>query len=224
MTAKFERDGLNLTSQLLRYVRDVTVHERPALVELRERTAARPDARMMIAPEQGQALGLFVRLTGARSVVEVGSFTGYSAAWLADAVGEGGRVIACDVDAELLALAQENWKAAGVADRVEARLGPAAQTLEGLLKEGWGKRVDLMFIDADKESYPTYFEQALSLVRPGGVILFDNMLWSGRVADPSDTSATTQAIRDTNALVGRDPRVFAAMLPIGDGVLAAWVR
>ncbi len=224
MTAKFERDGLNLTSQLLQYVRDVTVHERPALVELRERTAERPDARMMIAPEQGQALGLFVRLIGARSVVEVGSFTGYSATWLADAVGEGGRVIACDVDAELLALAQESWEAAGVADRVEARLGPAAQTLAGLLEEGWGKRVDLMFIDADKASYPLYFEQALSLVRPGGVILFDNMLWSGKVADPSDTSPTTQAIRDTNALVGSDPRVFAAMLPIGDGVLAAWVR
>jgi caffeoyl-CoA O-methyltransferase len=170
---------------------------------------------MQIAPEQGAFLTLLARAVGAREAVEVGTFTGYSALCLARGLAEGGRLLCCDVSEEWTSIGRRFWEKAGVAHKIDLRLGPAAETLRALPAE---ERFDLAFIDADKPGYPVYYEEILRRLRPGGLILADNVLWFGRVADPSATDEQTAAIRRFNELVARDPRVECVMLPISDGL------
>lgn len=170
---------------------------------------------MQIAPEQGAFLTLLARAIGARRAVEVGTFTGYSALCIARGLAPGGRLLCCDVSEEWTAIARRFWEKAGVADRIELRLGPAAETLAALPAE---PVFDLAFIDADKGGYPVYYEAILPRLRPGGLILVDNVLWFGRVADPAADDEATGQIRAFNAKVAADPRVETVMLPIGDGL------
>lgn len=222
MTAKFTRDGLNLTRHLLDFITEVSVKESDAQRAIREATAPLPMARMMISPVQGQVMGLLARLVRPRRVVEVGSFTGYSAAWMVDALEPGGTLVACDLSLEYLELARQNWAAAGIADRIEVRQGPAADSLQALLDEGWGQSVDLIFVDADKTGYARYYELGLELLRPGGLMLFDNVLWSGAVADPSVDDPSTEALRQISRIARDDASVHSALLSVGDGLLAVF--
>jgi predicted O-methyltransferase YrrM len=203
--------------EIERYVREQTLRETEEQLRLRRETAALPDSRMLLAPEVGGLLALLVRLIGARRVLELGTFTGYSALAMALALPEGGRLLACDVSEEWTAIARRHWKAAGVADRIELKLAPAAETLAALARDGGAGTFDLAFVDADKASYPAYYEACLSLLRAGGVLVFDNTLWGGAVADESVTDADTVAIRTLNRRIRGDLRVDACLLAIGDG-------
>lgn len=163
-------------------------------------------------------MGFLARLTGAKWAIEVGTFTGYSALSVVQAMGSDGRLIACDVSPEWTSMARQAWESAGIASQIDLRLAPAVETLDGLLKEGRNDSFDMAFIDADKENYPIYYDRLMQLVRPGGLILADNVLWDGAVADPENQSASTKAIRAFNALVHRDERVDMSLVPIGDGL------
>jgi predicted O-methyltransferase YrrM len=209
---------LNLDSALYQYLLDVSLRETPLLKRLREETAQLDNAQWQIAPEQGQFMALLVQLTGARRIVEVGTFTGYSAICMAQAMPEDGRLICCDIPGAYNATAERYWREAGLVERIEQRLAPALETLSALEGEGLVGQVDLIFIDADKANYPAYFEQALRLVRPGGLILFDNTLWSGRVLEFNPESADTRAIQALNLALPDDPRIELSLLPLGDGL------
>lgn len=176
---------------------------------------------MQISPEQGQLMALLTKLTGAQRVLEIGTFTGYSTLVVALAMPAHGRIITCDVDADNTAIAMRHWQAAGVADKIELKLAPALQTIESLLAGGAAASFDLAFIDADKESYPAYYEHCMSLVRAGGLILLDNMLWNGSVADPRNSRASTRAIRAVTKTIKNDARVDCVLVPIGDGLMIA---
>lgn len=178
-------------------------------------------SRMQIAPEQGTFMTLLTKLVDARFAVEVGTFTGYSSLCIARGLAPGGRLLCCDVSEEWTAIARKHWKAAGVDDRIELRIGPAADTLRSLPAE---PPIDLAFIDADKTGYRTYYDEIVERLRPGGVVLLDNVLWSGNVIDPSDTSDSTEAIRALNDHVAQDDRVEAVLLPIADGLTIARKR
>jgi len=209
---------LNLDSALYQYLLDVSLRETPLLKRLREETAQLSMARWQIAPEQGQFMALLVQLTGARRIVEVGTFTGYSAICMAEAMPENGRLICCDIPGEYNATAERYWREAGLSGRIEQRLAPALQTLAELEAEGLAGSIDLLFIDADKANYPAYLEHALRLVRQGGLILFDNTLWSGRVLEANPESADTLAIQALNLALRDDPRIDLSLLPLGDGL------
>ena len=209
---------LNLDTALYQYLLDVSLRETPLLKRLREETAQLSMARWQIAPEQGQFMALLVQLTGARRIVEVGTFTGYSAICMAQAMPEDGRLICCDVPGDYNATAERYWREAGLSARIELRLAPALQTLAELESEGLAGSVDLLFIDADKANYPAYLEHALRLVRQGGLILFDNTLWSGRVLEESPESADTRAIQALNLALRDDSRIDLSLLPLGDGL------
>ena len=213
--------SIGLSDPLYAWLLSNTVHEAEPLRRLREETAALEDAGMQIAPEQGQLMALLVKGIGARRTLEIGTFTGYSALAVALAMPDDGRVIACDVDADFTAIAQRYWQAAGVAHKIELKLAPALDTVGRLLADGAAGTFDIAFIDADKENYAAYYEHCLSLVRRGGLILLDNMLWNGWVADPSDTKASTEAIRAVTKLVHADTRVDSVLVPIGDGLTIA---
>jgi len=191
---------------------------------LREETAPLARAGMQIAPEQGQLMGLLVELTGARRIVEVGTFTGYSALCMAEAMPADGELICCDLSEEWTGIARRFWREAGVEDRIDLRLAPALETLDGLLAEGWEGRFDMAFVDADKSNYGHYFERCLRLLRPGGLMLLDNTLWGGKVADPEQQDADTLAIRALNDRLVEDARVNLSLLPIGDGLTLARKR
>jgi predicted O-methyltransferase YrrM len=216
--------SIGLDETLHEYLLSVGVREPEVLKRLRQETGGMPNANMQIAPEEGAFLAMLVRLLGARRVLEVGTFTGYSSTAMALALPHDGRIVCCDLSREWTDVARRYWTDAGIADRVDLRLGPAAETLEGLLASGEAGSFDLAFIDADKESYAAYYEAAVRLVRSGGVILIDNVLWSGRVADPAVDDADTVAIRDLNARITDDERVDVAMLPLADGLTLARVR
>ncbi len=186
--------------------------------ELREETAALPNHNMQIAPEQGQFMAFLVKLLGARRALEVGVFTGYSSLAVALALPEDGRVAACDVSEEFTAVARKYWQKAGVAHKIRLHLAPAAQTLARFLDEGRAGQYDFAFIDADKPNYDTYYEQCLQLIRPGGLIAIDNVLWDGKAADTAVTDPDTQAIRALNQKLRRDERVDLSLVPIGDGL------
>jgi caffeoyl-CoA O-methyltransferase len=213
-----------LTDRLYDYLLANSLREPEVLARLREETAALPAAAMQTAPEQGQFMALLVTLIGARRTLEVGTFTGYSALCVALALPAEGRVIACDVSETYTAIARRYWAEAGVADKIELRLAPAVETLDALLAEGMAGAFDFMFIDADKENYDAYYERGLALVRPGGLMAVDNVLWSGAVADDARQDAETRAIRALNAKVHRDERVAISLLPIGDGLTLARKR
>lgn len=209
---------LPLTDELRSYLLEVGVREPPILAQLREETGQLEAGRMQICPEQGALMGMLVQLMGASRVLEVGTFTGYSALRLALSVPEGGQVVCCDRSKEWTDIARRYWAAAGVEQRVQLRLGPALQALDALLEEGQQGSFDLSFVDADKESYLAYHERCLQLVRPGGALLYDNVLWGGSVADPDDDRPSTRALRELNAHLATDPRIDVVMIPIGDGL------
>jgi caffeoyl-CoA O-methyltransferase len=215
---------LNLDAQLRQYLLDVSLREPDVLRELRDETARLEWARMQISPEQGQFMYFLARLMGAKRTLEVGTFTGYSAISVARALPIGGKVVAMDVDEETAAIARKYFEKAGVEDRVELRIGPALETLEMLLKANEAGSFDMAFIDADKQNYLAYFERCLALLRPGGLIMVDNVLWSGAVADPKETDASTVALREFNKTLHSDDRVDVSMLPVGDGLTLARKR
>ncbi len=214
--------SIGLSEELHAYLMRVGVREPKVLTDLRADTADHPQAQMQIAPEEGALLAMLVRLVGAERILEIGTFTGYSSTAMALALPPGGRITCCDISAEFTARARQAWSDAAVEDRVELRIGPAVDSLAAL--EAEGASFDMAFIDADKAGYPDYYEACLRLVRPGGLICIDNVLWSGRVADGTDTDASTETIRAVNAAIADDPRVDVAMLPVADGVTLARVR
>lgn len=209
--------SLQLDDALYQYLLDVSLRESPLLARLRAETAQLSEARWQIAPEQGQFMALLVRLVGARRIVEVGTFTGYSAICLADAMGPQGQLICCDLPGDYNATARRYFAEAGLAERIQWRLGSALDSLTALEGEGQGD-FDLIFVDADKANYPAYLEQALRLLRQGGLLLFDNTLWSGRVLQPQPDSADTRAIQALNRALKDDARVELSLLPLGDGL------
>jgi predicted O-methyltransferase YrrM len=210
-----------LTDELHEYLLGVSLREPDVLRELREETARLERSEMQIGPEQGQLMALLVEMIGARRTLEIGTFTGYSALAVALALPSDGRVIACDVSEEWTSVGRRYWKKAGVAEKIDLRLGPALETLGGLLANGQRDQFDFAFIDADKASYDAYYELCLQLVRPGGLIAVDNVLWSGKVADAAATDADTEAIRRLNAKLATDERITLSLVPIGDGLTLA---
>jgi predicted O-methyltransferase YrrM len=215
---------LDLTDKLYDYLLSASLREPDILRRLREETASQEMARMQIAPEQGQFMAMLLRLIGARRTLEIGVFTGYSALCAALALPEEGRIVACDVSEEWTAIAQRYWREAGVEDKIDLHLAPAVETLAQLMESGQRESFDFAFIDADKENYDTYYEYALRLVRPGGLIAIDNVLWGGSVADESDQEPSTRAIRELNAKLHTDDRIELSLVPIGDGLTLAWKR
>ncbi|MFE2426125.1 O-methyltransferase [Streptomyces sp. NPDC059373] len=218
------RDQIDLTPALLDYLRETSLREDQVLRELREDTAALPDRIMQILPEEAQLLALLVRLTGARDILEIGTFTGYSSLCMARALPPGGHLVTCDISEEWTTTAQLAWKRADIADRIDLRLGDATATLDTLLTERGPGSFDFVFIDADKAHYPQYYEQSLALTRPGGLIVLDNTLWSGRVVDPAVRDADTRGVRTVNRNLLDDQRVDLSMLPMADGVTLARKR
>lgn len=206
------------------YLAGVITRETPLQQRLRRETSALPNAGMQIGADQGALLALLIRLTGARQALEIGTFTGYSALAIAAALPSDGRLLCCDVSEEWTRVARRYWDEAGLADRIELRLGPAAETLRWVEEERGPGCFDFAFIDADKPSYDSYYESCLRLVRPGGLLVLDNMLWGGAVADASNQEENTRAIRALNLKIRDDPRVDSCLLTVGDGVLLARPR
>ncbi|UNU26558.1 class I SAM-dependent methyltransferase [Microcoleus vaginatus] len=215
---------LGLEHQLYDYLLSISLREPDILASLREETAKHPMGMMQIAPEQGQFMELMVQLMGATKTLEIGVFTGYSSLCVALALPPNGQIIACDVSEEYTAIARRYWEAAGVANKISLQLGPAINTLDKLIAEGQAGTFDFAFIDADKENYEAYFERSLQLVRNGGLIVIDNVLWSGRVADPQVQDESTLAIRSFNDKLRNDPRVTLSVVPIADGLTLALKR
>lgn len=214
MASKYTR----LDDALYDYVLQMSLRESQVLSELRAETAALPLAVMQIAPEQGQFMALLVKLMGARRAIEVGVYTGYSALIVAEALPDDGLLVACDIDAETTAIAQRYWQDGGVTHKIDLRLAPAAQTLNSLLEEGQAGSFDFAFIDADKSSYHEYYELCLRLLRPGGLIVVDNVLWGGAVLEAWASDNDTRAIQQFNKQISRDERVDLSLLPIADGL------
>jgi predicted O-methyltransferase YrrM len=212
-----------MTEALESYMRAVGVREPAVLAALREETAGMEGAGMQTSPEQGQFLHLLVKLTGARRVLEIGTFTGYSSLWMALAVPDDGSVVCCDVSETYTAVARRYWEQAGVAARMTLKIAPAEETLVALQAEGV-EPFDMAFIDADKQGYAEYYEAALSMLRPGGLVVVDNVLWHGSVADETNTEDSTLAIRRFNNMVAKDERVEVVLIPIGDGLTLARKR
>lgn len=216
--------SIQLDDGLYTYLLSVSLREPDVLRQLREETANHPYGGMQIAPEQGQFMALLVELIGAQRVLEIGVFTGYSSTCMALALPPDGRLMALDLSAEYTGIARRYWQLAGVADKIELRLGPALASLDRLIEDGAGDSFDLAFIDADKGHYAAYYERSLRLLRPGGLLLIDNVLWGGKVADPSVKDNDTQAIRDLNRKIYTDERVTAVLLPVADGLTLARKR
>jgi len=216
--------NIELTQTLDDYIVGVSLRESDVQRRLREETARLPMAGMQIAPDQGQLMALLARLVGARRCLEIGTFTGYSALAVALALPADGRIIACDVNPETTAVARRYWREAGVADKIELKLAPALATLDALLAERQEGRFDFAFIDADKGNYDAYYEASLKLVRSGGLIAIDNVLWSGAVADPAKNDPDTAALKALNRNLHDDQRIDLSMLPLGDGLTLARLR
>ncbi|MGA9423281.1 MAG: class I SAM-dependent methyltransferase [Rhodanobacteraceae bacterium] len=214
---------LNLDDTLYQYLIDHSLREHPQQAALREATRSHPGARMQISPEQGQFMALLVKLIGARKAIEVGVFTGYSALSVALALPDDGRILACDISDEYTRVGKPFWERAGVAHKIDLQLAPAVKTLDARLAAGEAGRYDFAFIDADKTGYDTYYERCLRLLRSGGLIAIDNVLWSGDVARPSEDD-DTRALQTLNEKLHRDERIDLAMLPIGDGLTLARKR
>jgi predicted O-methyltransferase YrrM len=209
------------TPELADYLFAVTNREPEALRHQRGDTDRHPDAGMQSSAEQGQLLHLLARLVGAKKTLEIGVFLGYSSTWVALALPPGGKVIACDLSEEYTARARQTWRAAGVEDRIDLRLGPALNTLDRLIAEGAAGSFDMAFIDADKANYSNYYDCAFELVRRGGLIAIDNVFWDGKPIDPAATDVDTEAIRALNLKIHADSRVAISMIPLGDGLTLA---
>jgi|SRR5208283_2212344 len=210
-----------LTDVVLAYVRDVTLREPEALRKLRESTESHPRASLQVSPEQGQFLHLLARATAARRALEIGVFLGYSSSWIALGLAPGGKLVACDVNEEYARIAQRTWRDAGVEDAIELRLAPALDSLDAMLAAGQAGTFDFVFIDADKGSYIQYYERALRLLRHGGLIAADNVLFHGTVADPENRDPDTVAIREFNRHLHADARVALTIATMGDGLAVA---
>jgi predicted O-methyltransferase YrrM len=210
-----------LTEAVDRYLGTVVVHETPVQKRLREETSSLPEAAMQIGADQGVFLAFLARLVGARRAIEVGTFTGYSALAVASALPSDGRLVCCDISEKWTSMARRYWAEAGVAGRIELRLAPARETLAALRKRDGPGSYDFAFIDADKTGYDAYYEACLELIRAGGLIAIDNVLWSGTVADPKDIRPDTVALRAITAKIRDDPRVDACLVSLGDGVMLA---
>lgn len=206
------------------YVDANWLREPPLRRRLREETATLPRAGMQISAHQGQQITLLARAIGARRAVEVGTFTGYSSLCIAEALPADGKLWCCDVSPEWTKVARRYWKEANVESRIELTIGPALGTLDWLLAQGLTGQLDLAFIDANKDDYDAYYERCLKLVRPGGLVLIDNVLWGGSVADPAEVDRDTQALRALNAKLVADRRVDLALLAVGDGMTCALKR
>ena len=207
-----------------RYLLTTSIREPEVARRLREETQQLENAQMQIGPDQGQFMQLLVQVLRAQKTLEVGVFTGYSALWVALGLPDNGQIIACDISEEYTAVGKRYWKQAGVDQKIDLRLGPALETLEGLLKTGQAGTFDFAFIDADKSNYENYYERALLLLRGGGLIAIDNTIWSGKVADASAQDADTLAIRRLNEKLLHDERVALSMLTVGDGLTLAMKR
>lgn len=216
--------SIRMDDALHDYLLHVSLREPPLWARLREETAQLSMARMQIAPEQGQFMALLTRLLNVRRALEVGVFTGYSSLCVAAAMAPDGQLIACDTSAEWTSVARRYWAEAGLADRIDLRLGPALETMDQMLQQGQAEQFDLVFIDADKTNYDAYYERALQLLRAGGVVLLDNVLWSGQVADANVQDEDTQALRKLNQKIHADERVDVSMLPMADGITLARKR
>ena len=216
--------AISMTDTLYKYLVEHSLRDHPVLRELREETAKLPKAVMQVGADQGQFLALLARLVGARRCLEIGVFTGYSSLAVAMALPEDGTILALDVSEEWTSIARRYWKKAGVDHKIDLRLGPAMNTLDTLISLRDLGRFDMVFIDADKTSYLGYYERCIELVRQGGLIVVDNTLWSGRVADPANNDADTVALRAFNEALHRDERIDLALLPVGDGVTLARKR
>lgn len=215
---------LGIDNQLYDYLLSASLREPEILRQLRQETARHSLAVMQIAPEQGQFMALLVQLLGATKTLEVGVFTGYSSLCVALALPPTGKIVACDVSEEYTVIARRYWQTAGVADKIDLRLAPALDTLDQLLAGGQAETFDFAFIDADKVNYEGYYERSLQLVRPGGLIAIDNVLWFGRVTDPQDQDKSTLAIRAFNDKLHHDQRVTLSLVPIADGLTLALKR
>lgn len=215
---------LSLTPELLEYLRSVGLRETPLLGELREHTRGLAGSGMQIAPEQGAFMAQLLRLMGAQRVLEVGIYTGYSSLAMVEALPPAGRITCIDRNDEWTAVARRFWDRAGVGEQIELRLGDAAEELQTLIDEGREGYYDFVFLDADKPKLPIYYECALRLLRPGGVVAADNVLWSGRVVEETPGDSATATIRAFNAMVHGDERVDVCLVPIGDGVMLARKR
>ena len=212
---------LGLDPQLYNYLISVSLREPEILTQLREETATYPMSQMQIAPEQGQFMALLVQLIGAKKTLEIGVFTGYSSLVVALALPEDGKIIACDVNEEYTSVARRYWQKAGVEDKIELHIAPALETLDQLIATGASNSFDFAFIDADKSNYKNYYEKALHLVRPGGLIAIDNVLRSGRVADLQIQDSSTNNIRAFNQKLHQDQRITLSLVPIADGLTLA---
>jgi len=217
-------EDLTIGDDLWEYMRRVTLREPVLLERLRKETAHYPNSSFQITAEQGQFMGLLMHLIGARRAIEIGVYTGYSALSVALALPDDGQVIACDINKEWTSVARRYWKEAGVERKIDLRLGPALATLDGLIATGQANQFDFVFIDADKTNYGNYYERALVLLRKGGLIAVDNVLWYGRVIDASFDDPDTQAIRAFNERLLKDDRVWLSMLPVRDGLTLACKR
>ena len=215
---------LQVTAALVDYVRAVSSPEPEYMVRLREETVKDPAGLMQITPEVGGLLAMLVSLLSARRCIEVGVFTGYSSLCVARALPPDGRIVACDVSESWTAIARRYWAEAGVAGKIDLRLAPATQTLDGLIAGGEAGTFDFAFVDADKANYGGYYDRLMQLVRPGGLIVADNVLWYGRVIDSRENDIDTVAIRNFNATLRADPRVEVCLLPIGDGLTLAFKK
>jgi predicted O-methyltransferase YrrM len=206
------------------YIARVATHETPVQQKLRAETAKMAEAGMQIGADQGAFFALLIRTIGARKALEIGTFTGYSALAVASALPEGGKLVACDVSEEWTAIGRRYWQEAGIAQKIDLRIGPATETLAKLLTTEGPASFDFAFIDADKPSYDAYYEACLKLVHPNGLIAIDNVLWSGKVADDTVHDDSTDALRALNEKIARDTRVEACLLTIGDGVMLVRVK
>lgn len=218
------RRSINLTDMLHEYLVASSVREPDVLARLRKETAPLEMAGMQISPEQGQFMRLLVELIGAKRTIEVGTFTGYSSLAVALSLPADGRIVACDVSREWTDVARRYWAEAGVAGKIDLRLAPAHDTLDAMIAAGENGRYDFAFIDADKKNYDAYYERCLHLVRAGGLLAIDNVLWNGKVIDPSAHDEDTNAIRALNAKIAKDERVSVSLVPIGDGLTLARKR
>ncbi|HET7678469.1 MAG TPA: class I SAM-dependent methyltransferase [Candidatus Limnocylindrales bacterium] len=216
--------SIGLSEELHAYLLRVGVREAPILARLREETAALPQHDMQIAPEQGAFMALVVELLDARRCIELGTFTGYSSLAVALALPPEGRLVCCDISEEWTGIARRYWAEAGVAERIELRLGPARETLDRLLAAGQAGSFDLAFVDADKRSYPAYHERLLELLRPGGLILYDNVFWGGEVISEEVDNEDVRGIRTLNERLATDERVSLSMIPLADGLTLARKR
>ncbi|MBD2691302.1 class I SAM-dependent methyltransferase [Anabaena catenula] len=215
------KQTIGLEKNLYNYLLSVSLREPDVLTQLRQETSQLPMAQMQISPEQGQFMALLVKLIGAKKTLEVGVFTGYSSLVTALALPEDGKIVACDVSEEYTSIARRYWQRAGVADKIDLHIAPALETLDKLLASGEAESFDFAFIDADKGNYENYYERSLKLIRPGGLIAIDNVLWSGKVADSEVQDNQTNKIRSLNQKLHQDSRITLSLVPIADGLTLA---